>query len=71
MCLLFVFQDSAHVFVILDFLVGVIIFATIVGNIGSMITNMSAARLVFFILFLFQLLFVAQYFSIFTPMKQL
>ncbi|XP_023328034.1 cyclic nucleotide-gated cation channel alpha-3 [Eurytemora carolleeae] len=37
-------QDSAHVFVILDFLVGVIIFATIVGNIGSMITNMSAAR---------------------------
>ena len=27
-----------------DFLVGVLIFATIVGNVGSMITNMNEAR---------------------------
>ena len=31
-------------FVTIDFLVGVLIFATIVGNIGSMITNMNASR---------------------------
>jgi len=30
--------------VVTDFLVGVLIFATIVGNIGSMITHMNAAR---------------------------
>ena len=30
-----------------DFLVGVLIFATIVGNIGAMITNMGAARTAF------------------------
>jgi hypothetical protein len=30
--------------VTIDFLIGVLIFATIVGNIGSMITNMNAAR---------------------------
>ena len=31
-------------FVTGDFLIGVLIFATIVGNIGSMITNMNASR---------------------------
>lgn len=29
---------------VVDFLVGVLIFATIVGNVGSMISNMNAAR---------------------------
>jgi len=29
---------------IVNFLVGVLIFATIVGNVGSMISNMNAAR---------------------------
>lgn len=37
-------QDIEYLFVVVDFLVGVLIFATIVGNVGSMITNMNAAR---------------------------
>ncbi|KAM7284618.1 hypothetical protein ISCGN_028482 [Ixodes scapularis] len=37
-------KDPEYVFVVIDFLVGVLIFATIVGNVGSMITNMNAAR---------------------------
>uniref|UniRef100_A0A2K6QVK4 Cyclic nucleotide-gated channel alpha-1 n=1 Tax=Rhinopithecus roxellana TaxID=61622 RepID=A0A2K6QVK4_RHIRO len=37
-------RDSEYVFVVVDFLIGVLIFATIVGNIGSMISNMNAAR---------------------------
>ncbi len=37
-------EDWEYVFVICDFLVGVLIFATIVGNVGSMITNMNQAR---------------------------
>ncbi|XP_004681539.1 PREDICTED: cGMP-gated cation channel alpha-1 [Condylura cristata] len=37
-------KDSEYIFVVVDFLIGVLIFATIVGNIGSMISNMNAAR---------------------------
>lgn len=37
-------QDEEYVFVVFDFLVGVLIFATIVGNVGSMISNMNAQR---------------------------
>ncbi|XP_037088099.1 cyclic nucleotide-gated cation channel subunit A-like [Pollicipes pollicipes] len=37
-------EDVEYVFVTLDFLAGVLIFATIVGNVGSMITNMNASR---------------------------
>ncbi|OXA53317.1 Cyclic nucleotide-gated cation channel subunit A [Folsomia candida] len=37
-------MDIEFIFVVSDFLVGVLIFATIVGNIGSMITHMNAAR---------------------------
>ncbi|XP_035215640.1 cyclic nucleotide-gated cation channel alpha-3-like [Stegodyphus dumicola] len=40
-------QDIEYLFVVIDFLVGVLIFATIVGNVGSMITNMNAARVEF------------------------
>ncbi|XP_023655157.2 cyclic nucleotide gated channel subunit alpha 1a [Paramormyrops kingsleyae] len=36
--------DSEFFFHVTDFLVGVLIFATIVGNIASMISNMNAAR---------------------------
>ena len=36
--------DIEYVFVVVDFLMGVLIFASIVGNVGSMITNMNAAR---------------------------
>ncbi|KFO26450.1 cGMP-gated cation channel alpha-1 [Fukomys damarensis] len=36
--------DSEYIFVVVDFLIGVLIFATIVGNIGSMISNMNAVR---------------------------
>ena len=36
--------DSEYLFVVVDFLIGVLIFATIVGNVGSMISNMNAAR---------------------------
>jgi len=39
--------DAEYLFVVIDFLAGVLIFATIVGNIGSMITNMNAARVEF------------------------
>ncbi|XP_014852332.1 PREDICTED: cyclic nucleotide-gated olfactory channel-like [Poecilia mexicana] len=37
-------RDEEYLFVVFDFLVGVLIFATIVGNIGSMIANMNATR---------------------------
>ena len=40
-------KDVEYIFVVLDFLVGVLIFATIVGNVGSMITNMNHDRSVF------------------------
>uniref|UniRef100_UPI00398E8C15 cyclic nucleotide-gated channel alpha-2-like n=1 Tax=Pristiophorus japonicus TaxID=55135 RepID=UPI00398E8C15 len=36
--------DIEFLFVVFDFLVGVLIFATIVGNVGSMISNMNASR---------------------------
>ncbi|XP_043560209.1 cyclic nucleotide-gated olfactory channel-like [Chiloscyllium plagiosum] len=36
--------DVEFLFVVFDFLVGVLIFATIVGNVGSMISNMNASR---------------------------
>uniref|UniRef100_A0A672Y424 Cyclic nucleotide gated channel subunit alpha 1a n=1 Tax=Sphaeramia orbicularis TaxID=375764 RepID=A0A672Y424_9TELE len=36
--------DSEFLFHVLDFLVGVLIFATIVGNIATMISNMNAAQ---------------------------
>ena len=37
-------KDIEYMFVVLDFLIGVLIFATIVGNVGSMISNMNAER---------------------------
>ncbi|XP_032879341.1 cyclic nucleotide-gated cation channel alpha-3 [Amblyraja radiata] len=37
-------RDEEFLFVVIDFLVGVLIFATIVGNVGSMISNMNASR---------------------------
>eukprot|EP00069_Balaena_mysticetus_P012604 bmy_21711T0 len=37
-------RDEEYLFVVLDFLVGVLIFATIVGNVGSMISHMNASR---------------------------
>jgi Ion transport protein len=40
-------KEVEYVFVIVDFLVGVLIFATIVGNVGSMISNMNASRVEF------------------------
>ncbi|XP_018432469.1 PREDICTED: cyclic nucleotide-gated olfactory channel-like [Nanorana parkeri] len=36
--------DTEYLFVVFDFLVGVLIFATIVGNVSSMISNMNATR---------------------------
>lgn len=40
-------QDIEYLFVVVDFLTGVLIFATIVGNVGAMISNMNAARVEF------------------------
>ncbi|XP_034029218.1 cyclic nucleotide-gated channel cone photoreceptor subunit alpha-like [Thalassophryne amazonica] len=40
-------QDTEYLFVVVDFLTGVLIFATIVGNVGAMISNMNAARVEF------------------------
>ena len=37
-------QNLEYVFVTADFLAGILIFASIVGNIGTMITNMNASR---------------------------
>ncbi|CAD5124725.1 DgyrCDS12995 [Dimorphilus gyrociliatus] len=37
-------RDVEYVFVVLEFLIGVLIFATIVGNVGSMISNMNASK---------------------------
>ncbi|XP_056295607.1 cyclic nucleotide-gated cation channel-like [Pseudoliparis swirei] len=37
-------KDEEYLFLIFDFLVGVLIFASIVGNVGSMISNMNATR---------------------------
>lgn len=40
-------RDIEYFFVVADFLTGVLIFATIVGNVGAMISNMNAARVEF------------------------
>lgn len=40
-------RDIEYLFVVADFLTGVLIFATIVGNVGAMISNMNAARVEF------------------------
>lgn len=40
-------NDAEYLFVVADFMAGVLIFATIVGNIGSMISNMNLARVEF------------------------
>uniref|UniRef100_A0A3B5AET2 Cyclic nucleotide-gated channel cone photoreceptor subunit alpha-like n=1 Tax=Stegastes partitus TaxID=144197 RepID=A0A3B5AET2_9TELE len=40
-------RDIEYFFVVVDFLTGVLIFATIVGNVGAMISNMNAARVEF------------------------
>ena len=37
-------RDTEYLFMVVDFLIGVLIFATVVGNVGNMITNMNAAR---------------------------
>ncbi|KAM8848407.1 cyclic nucleotide-gated channel alpha-2-like [Synchiropus picturatus] len=37
-------RDEEYLFLIFDFLIGVLIFASIVGNVGSMISNMNANR---------------------------
>ncbi|XP_061582401.1 cyclic nucleotide-gated cation channel-like [Cololabis saira] len=37
-------RDEEYLFLIFDFLVGVLIFASIVGNVGAMISNMNATR---------------------------
>ncbi|TKC44963.1 hypothetical protein EI555_006295 [Monodon monoceros] len=37
-------KDEEYLFVIFDFLIGVLIFATIVGNVGSMISDMNVTR---------------------------
>lgn len=40
-------REEEYLFVVVDFLIGILIFATIVGNVGSMISNMNAARVEF------------------------
>ncbi|XP_067085932.1 cyclic nucleotide-gated channel cone photoreceptor subunit alpha [Osmerus mordax] len=37
-------KDIEYLFVVADFLIGVLIFATIVGNVGAMISNMNKSR---------------------------
>ncbi|XP_073707741.1 cyclic nucleotide-gated channel cone photoreceptor subunit alpha [Garra rufa] len=37
-------RDVEYLFVVMDFLIGVLIFASIVGNVGAMISNMNASR---------------------------
>ncbi|KAM6953772.1 cyclic nucleotide gated channel subunit alpha 2a [Aplochiton taeniatus] len=40
-------RDEEYLFLVFDFLVGVLIFASIVGNVGAMISNMNATRAAF------------------------
>ncbi|XP_017278598.1 cyclic nucleotide-gated cation channel [Kryptolebias marmoratus] len=40
-------RDEEYLFLIFDFLIGVLIFASIVGNVGAMISNMNATRATF------------------------
>ena len=40
-------RSEEYLFVVLDFLMGILIFATIVGNVGAMISNMNATRVEF------------------------
>ncbi|XP_056145863.1 cyclic nucleotide-gated cation channel-like [Lampris incognitus] len=40
-------RDEEFLFLVFDFLVGVLIFASIVGNVGAMISNMNATRAAF------------------------
>lgn len=40
-------RDVEYLFVVADFLIGVLIFATIVANVGAMISNMNASRALF------------------------
>jgi hypothetical protein len=37
-------EEVEYLFTVIDFLLGILIFASIVGNVGSMIANMNAAR---------------------------
>ncbi|VDK80857.1 unnamed protein product [Dibothriocephalus latus] len=37
-------RDGEYIFITIDFLAGVLIFATVVGNVGAMIANMNAAK---------------------------
>ncbi|KAM3867381.1 cyclic nucleotide-gated cation channel-like [Diretmus argenteus] len=40
-------RDEEYLFLVFDFLIGVLIFASIVGNVGAMISNMNATRATF------------------------
>ena len=40
-------EEVEYLFTLTDFLLGILIFASIVGNVGSMISNMNAARVEF------------------------
>ena len=40
-------EEIEYLFTVVDFLLGILIFATIVGNVGSMISNMNAERVEF------------------------
>ena len=40
-------EEVEYLFTLVDFLLGILIFASIVGNVGSMISNMNAARVDF------------------------
>lgn len=40
-------EEIEYLFTVVDFLLGILIFASIVGNVGSMISNMNAVRVEF------------------------
>lgn len=40
-------EEVEYLFTVIDFLLGILIFASIVGNVGSMISNMNATRVDF------------------------
>lgn len=40
-------RDGEFIFITIDFLAGVLIFATVVGNVGAMISNMNAQKTAF------------------------
>jgi len=50
-------QRSEYVFVLFDYMIGILIFATIIGNLGTMISSQNQSSLFFLFLMKFMFFF--------------